>query len=142
MSRDKQIEEMAKDILKCGCVGTCLECEYATLAEDDCACIDVKIAEGLYDKGYRKASDLALEVIKKVEQILTVKIIGFEEDFFHGTAAHWDGIRKECYEEMLVELAELKKKYTQGKAEIPPYVRMEAKALPATLNVKYTEEGK
>ena len=51
---NKQIEEMAKDILKCGCVGTCLECEYATLAEDDCACIDVKIAEGLYNAGYRK----------------------------------------------------------------------------------------
>lgn len=32
--RDKQIEEMAKDILKCSCVGTCLDCEHATVAED------------------------------------------------------------------------------------------------------------
>lgn len=73
------------------------------------------LANVILADGYRKASDVTLEVIKKVEQILTVKIIGIEEDFFHGTAAHWDGTRKACYEEMLVELAELKKKYTQEK---------------------------
>jgi hypothetical protein len=103
MSIDKQIEEMAKDVTRSIC--WCNE-EIPTV---DC----IGTAITLYNKGYRKASDVALEVIKKVEQILTVKIIGFEEDFFHGTAAHWDGIRKECYEEMLVELAKLKKKYTE-----------------------------
>ena len=80
----------------------------------DCAYYNVDgfaIADELDNAGYRIASDVALGVIKKMEQILTVKIIGFEEDFFHGTAAHWDGTRKECYEKMLVELAELKKKY-------------------------------
>ena len=80
---------------------------YYILDEDDSR----YLAETLMDAGYRKASDVALEVIKKVEQILTVKIIGIEEDLFHGTAAHWDGTRRNCYEELLVELADLKKKY-------------------------------
>lgn len=51
---------------------------------------------------------------------------------------------KKQIEEMAKDLrkAELEKKYTQDKEEIPPYVRMDAKALPAILNVKYTESEK
>ena len=102
MNRDKQIEEMAKDIFE--------HCS-AGLFEDEAKEIAHFVIEG---QGYRKASEVAEEVIKELERMIEVKIIGFEEDFFHGTAAHWDGIRKNCYEEMLVELAELKKKYTEG----------------------------
>ena len=93
MSRDKHIEEMAKDILKCGCVGTCLECEYATLAEDDCACIDVKIAEGLYNAGYRKSTEVAEEIFEEIAHIG-----GCSRGIFLNS---WD-------------YAELKKKYTEG----------------------------
>ena len=65
-------------------------------------------------------ADVAREVIKQVEQILTVKIIGIEEDFFHGTAAHWDATKRDCYEEVLVELADLKKKYeSEGADDFP-----------------------
>lgn len=99
MSRDKQIEEMAKDICKFGCVCTCLECEYVKLADDDCACIDVKIAEGLYNAGYRKASDVAEEIFAEIEECMR----DFEDDD--------DGyILKKCEFEFFMR--ELKKKYT------------------------------
>lgn len=118
---NKQIEEMAKDIEFCdrnlvaNCHNVkCKECRYFYSKED---CYMLRLSEMLIAKGYRKASDVALEVIKKVEQILTVKIIGIEEDLFHGTAAHWDGTRRNCYEELLVELAELKKKYESEGAD-------------------------
>jgi hypothetical protein len=71
------------------------------------------MASTLYNAGYRKASEVALEVIKKVKQIVEVKVIGIEEDFFHGKGAHWDATRKDCYEELLVELYELEEKYTE-----------------------------
>ena len=80
----------------------------------DCAYYDVDgfaIADELDNAGYRKESDVANEVIEQVKHILNVKIIGIEEDFFHGTAAHWDATKRDCYEEVLIELAELKKKY-------------------------------
>ena len=104
MSRDKQIEEMAKDILKCGCVGTCLECEYATLAEDDCACIDVKIAEGLYNAGYRKASDVAEEIFAKIEKILKTA-----EKYLYCNPS---------LASVNEVIAELKKKYTESEKDI------------------------
>lgn len=71
-------------------------------------------------QGYRKAS----EIFEEIESVLLDK---------DSPLTVWCAINGQKY-------AELKKKYTEGKAEIPPYVRMEAKALPATLNVKYTEE--
>ena len=109
---NKQIEEMAKDL--CRLNRECGTCPFAIRGIE---CNPKRNAKRAYDKGYRKESNVALEVIKKVEQILTVKIIGIEEDLFHGTAAHWDGIRRNCYEELLVELAELKKKYESEGAD-------------------------
>lgn len=103
MSRDKQIEEMAKDILKCGCVGTCLECEYATLAEDDCACIDVKIAEGLYNAGYRKSTDVAEEIFAEIEKLIVRRMIP--------DAALID-------DRLITDIAELKKKYESEKDNV------------------------
>ena len=117
-SRDKQIEEMGEYIaevshLECG-IKPCEECKWCGSTNPEKAdCMDYLVAEKLIAKGYRKASEVAEEVIRKVEQIVEVEIIGIEEDFFHGTAAHWDATRKKCYEEILVELAELKKKYTE-----------------------------
>ncbi len=105
-NRDKHIEEMAKDILKCGCVGTCLECEYATLAEDDCACIDVKIAEGLYNAGYRKASDVAEEIFVEIENILDRHSISYLKVGQICGEHYYDGV-------MQFDIAELKKKYTE-----------------------------
>lgn len=118
MSRDKQIEEMARTM--------CFQSESCTA--ESCTkvnCEKTWLAENLYNAGYRKASDVAEEIFAEIGEIVNEYLDG--RIYTH---------------EFCTILAELKKKYTQGKAEIPPYVRMEAKALPATLNVKYTEEGK
>lgn len=112
MSRDKQIEEMAQAILELGD-------NYDTCCEEDC----ITIASLIYGKGYRKASDVAEEIFAEIDKLLAVDKNG---------EANLD----------VRTLAALQKKYTQGKAEIPRYVRMEAKALPAILNVKYTESEK
>ena len=102
-SVEKQIEELARSF--CGFSATlkCSECSYE--------CYQKEYAKKAFEAGYRKASDVALEAIKEVEQILNAKIINIEEAFFHGTAAHWDATRRDCYEEVLVKLAELKEKY-------------------------------
>ena len=113
MNKRKQIEEM--EFTEVDILANDINQHCADLAETYCGGINCLscLAHALTAKSYRKASEVALEVIKEVERILDVKIIGIEEDFFHGTAAHWDATRKDCYEEILVELAELKKKYTE-----------------------------
>ena len=52
MSRDKQIEEMAK-IRPYGCEGSCKRCSK---------CDEWMYAERIYNAGYRKASDLEAEI--------------------------------------------------------------------------------
>lgn len=51
MTENEKIEEMARDIDSGGdCMETCCECKYYCYPN----CQDVKIAEKLYVKGYRK----------------------------------------------------------------------------------------
>lgn len=104
---EKQIEEMRKDLIEIFDE----EYEKRRIITADFTAIN------LANKGYRKASDVAREVIRKVEQILEVKIINIEEDLFHGTAAHWDSTKKNCYEEILVEILEIKEKYESESGE-------------------------
>lgn len=54
MSREKQIEEMAK-IIASSCYKSCSECNSEAI--DGTACIEVRSAEALYDAGYRKQSE-------------------------------------------------------------------------------------
>lgn len=94
-------------------------------------------AEKLTAKGYRKASEVAREIFCIIDDIV--------ESWKLETRSKETGelIRTAYNGTMIAKcIAELKKKYTQGKEEIPPYVRMGAKALPAILNVKYTEGEK
>ena len=64
MSREKQIEEMAREICsEYDCVIPCQSCAYYGYAN----CRDVKSAEKLYNAGYRKQSDgewLASDVLR------------------------------------------------------------------------------
>ena len=46
MSREKQIEEMAKSLNRC-----------ASVCEDGCSCSEKEHAEALYNAGYRKQSE-------------------------------------------------------------------------------------
>lgn len=66
MSRDKQILEMARDICECfNNNGTC----YQDDKPCNCKCDSFTDAQYLYEKGYRKASDVAREIIEEAEKI-------------------------------------------------------------------------
>lgn len=71
MSRDKQIEEMAKEICsEYDCIIPCHRCAYYGYEN----CRDVKSAEKLYNAGYRKASDLAEEIFAEIDEIFERQI--------------------------------------------------------------------
>ena len=92
--RDKQIEEMAKDMCNC-----CREA--VTNKECDLGgCDGVRLhAEALYNAGYRKASDVATEIFEELKKLgMVIKVV-------------CDG--KVVYD-FTDRLDELKKKYTEG----------------------------
>ena len=77
MNKEKQIEEMAKVI---DCSLPLLDCEAWRC--DGCKyekykhmCMGIKQAEVLYNKGYRKASDVAREIFAEIEAIKCVGLL-------------------------------------------------------------------
>ena len=70
MSRDKQIEEMARTICNCYDSGVCEIDEKPC----DLECGSVKNAKELYAKGYRKASEVAEEIFAEIERVAMSKI--------------------------------------------------------------------
>ena len=93
MERDKQIEEMARDMCEYYYEGTC----YQDKKPCDVKCEIMTEATYLYAKGYRKASDVALEFIEAVDEMmeLVTAMTGLSLTY-HG------------------KYAELKKKYTES----------------------------
>ena len=57
LNREKQIEEMTKEICDIECKG--MKCDYC----DHYGCEYRMTAEALYNVGYRKASDVAREIV-------------------------------------------------------------------------------
>ena len=87
MNKEKQIEEMARAM--------CFQRDSCTVKScTKVNCEKTWLAENLYNAGYRKASEVALEVISKIEQNFE---IGYGEVL-----------------EFRKFLAELKKKYIQS----------------------------
>ena len=116
----KLIRETAEEILQ----------EYTNCyseADEDCL---VRMLEKL-------ASNMAREIFAEIEHTARAAIIllKFEKD------EEIHNIKTECYTDLIGYIAELKKKYMGIKEVLPAYMRMEAKALPAILKVKYTEDG-
>ena len=68
MSRDKQIEEMAKDFCAVG-----IPCEECHLYKNRCHA--KKYATRAYNNGYRKASDVAREIFEEIEAIKCVGLL-------------------------------------------------------------------
>ena len=104
IDRDKQIEEMAKALTNY---------EYKLcerLPKDKClltstihaqvSCDYCKIAEFLYNAGYRKASDVVREIFEEIEKALDNSV---ETEYFKGTWFNFSKFKQ--------RLAELKKKY-------------------------------
>ena len=58
--------------------------------------------------------EIAKEVFVEIERILDVKIMYIEGQLFHNTASNEEVAQKKAFEEVLDDLAELKKKYTEG----------------------------
>lgn len=66
MNKEKQIEEMARDLCECyNSDGSCWQDDKPC----DLRCDEYTNAQYLYDKGYRKASDVAEEIFAEIEQI-------------------------------------------------------------------------
>lgn len=86
--KEKQIEEMAKTIYE-------QDLSYDTYYQTHCE----RLATDLYNAGYRKSTDLAEEIFAEIEEMVIT------EKSNDGCALYLDK----------VELAELKKKYTQEK---------------------------
>lgn len=85
MSREKQIEGMAKDVTRSIC-----------WCNEEIPTVDgMGTAITLYNKGYRKASDVAEEIIGEIDEAMLDHASGYIDD-------HW----------LYVRIAELKKKYT------------------------------
>ena len=91
MSREKQIEEMAKDLRKS---------EFWYFDDTDCdfELERKKTAENLYNAGYRKASEVAEEIFEEIDRMI-YKVLN-DRHYIMGDM---------CY-----EVAELKNKYTES----------------------------
>ena len=115
MERDKQIEEMAKDMCEYYYEGTC----YQDKKPCDCKCECFTDAQYLYAKGYRKIYDdhqrqctcyalgcqMAEELKKKVAREIFEEIGKLTNEYLQG---------KIYTHEFCTNLAELKKKYTES----------------------------
>jgi hypothetical protein len=111
MTKDKQIEEMYKDVK---CIHRCF------LEDDDFDYLDEYIAVKLYKKGYRKSTDLAREIFEEIDNILRRDASDCDDLMDSETVP-------EIYTEYLAcsnyiygirhEFAELKKKYTESEKE-------------------------
>ena len=91
MNKEKQIEEMAKDMCEYYYEGTC----YQDKKPCDCKCEIFTDAQYLYSKGYRKASEVAREIFEEIERTCIDSFGCFYIGATHGA------------------FAELKKKYTE-----------------------------
>lgn len=72
-NKQEQIEEMAKD--NCTVVGvSCKECEHKKF------CATIHYSEKFYNKGYRKASDVIDEFVKRLEKYIESRNDLWDED--------------------------------------------------------------
>ena len=108
MSRDKQIEEMAKTV--CHLDRTCDECMTSF------ECKAMMYAKRFYNAGYRKASEVAREIFAEIEEIRLRQIR--KSDFFRNGST--EEMERKFYEgaewglrQLSHWFAELKKKYTE-----------------------------
>lgn len=97
MRRDKQIEEMAKDLCRLD-----RECDTCPFKKRGIECNPRHNAKRAIDKGYRKSTDVAEEIFAEIEKIA-----------MHGTTPY--GL---CLMSMgEVAFAKLKKKYTESEKD-------------------------
>ena len=125
MTKDKQIEEMAKVMNECcnrydeqgNHLGNkCFECECWCDTNHICCSYNRKEAEALYNAGYRKASEVAEEIFEEIDDLLYKDERDYDDLMESETVS-------EIYQEYLAcsnyiygtrkAIAKLKKKYTE-----------------------------
>ena len=120
MSRDKQIEEMAKSLCKYSLTEYCA----SGRCENPNCLVNAKALEVLYEKGYRKASEIAREIFEEIEKEIKAAIESNyrakKERYKHSVIPNYDSFTAMCdgkicaMRGLLDFIAELKKKYTEG----------------------------
>lgn len=95
MNKEKQIEEMAKDIADVWIVD--LDGDVHLLSERLWSDDIYNIANELHNAGYRKASEVAREIFEEIDKL----------------AYRFMNDRHYIFGDMVYDLAELKKKYTE-----------------------------
>lgn len=104
LNKEKQIEEMAKDMCEYYYEGTC----YQDKKPCDCKCECFTDAQYLYAKGYRKASDVAEDIFSDIESILfSLMYLDFDGKY-HLRKMNGDRVTK-----IFERYANIKKKYTE-----------------------------
>lgn len=101
MNKEKQIEEMIKEIEKCSCLYTpcdreCAQCSNVEMYDDSIN----HIARTVYEAGYRKASEVAREIFEEIEKIT-----------MHNVTSSYGLYLMSMGE---AAFAKIKKKYTEG----------------------------
>ena len=115
MSRENQIEEMAKVIVGANCTKEpCDECRWAGYASEAVDCTEYLIAEHLYNAGYRKSTEVAEEIFGEIERAFF--------NYYDSTVTyssptipyHMREAVAFSLNEIFMKIAELKKKYTKS----------------------------
>lgn len=105
MNEEKQIEEMARAMCSFSASVICRECSDSCYFKD--------YAKKLVEKGYRKASEVALEVIGEIEKIIdkhyNKHIFGDNDldDLEHDAIINFS-------DDVTNDIDDLKEKYTEG----------------------------
>ena len=108
MNRDKQIEEMAKIICTpTAKKGNCDKCGFKR------HCSKFDDATDLYNAGYRKASEVASEVIDEIFEILDAEYRNYDTEALSDTLNKMYMSSRNTVIKITAELVELKKKYTE-----------------------------
>lgn len=106
MNRDKQIEEMAKNV--CHLDRTCNECMTSF------ECKAMMYAKRFYTAGYRKSTEVAREIFEEIERAFFTY---YNERVTYSSPTlpyHFREAVGFSLNEMFMKIAELKKKYTDG----------------------------
>ena len=107
MSRDKQIEEMAKLMCEdCARDGACRVAKSGEMCDSV-----LEQAKWLYNAGYRKSTEVAEEIFEEIEN--TLKAVLALLQFSYMDNHQKIQCKENCYKDMLGYIAELKKKYTE-----------------------------
>lgn len=99
MSRDKQIEEMAKHCFFFEGGHCCTDIHISKMCEGESKdCGLYQTLENLYNAGYRRASEVAEEIFAEIEP----NLLDYQNNFCSGL-------------QLITFIRELKKKYTEGR---------------------------